>query len=33
MVAEHARIGELQNKFSELAQPHGGDCDGWGVMA
>ena len=33
MVAEHARIGALQRTFSQLAEPHGGACDGWGAIA
>ena len=33
MVAEHARIGALQRTFSQLAEPHGGACDGWGALA
>ena len=33
MVAEHARIVALQRTFTQLAEPHGGACDGWGVLA
>jgi len=33
MVAEHARIVQLQQMFTQLAEPHGGSCDGWGAMA
>jgi regulator of RNase E activity RraB len=33
MVAEHARIGALQRTFSQLAEPFGGACDGWGAIA
>ena len=33
MVAEHARIVQLQQMFTQLAEPHGGACDGWGAMA
>ncbi|MFK7742757.1 MAG: ribonuclease E inhibitor RraB [Planctomycetota bacterium] len=32
MVPEHQRIVDLQRTFTELAQAHGGECDGWGVM-
>jgi hypothetical protein len=32
-VAEHARIVQLQQMFTQLAEPHGGACDGWGAMA
>ena len=33
MVPEHARIVQLQQMFTQLAEPHGGACDGWGAMA
>ena len=33
IVAEHARIVALQRTFSQLAEPHGGACDGWGALA
>jgi hypothetical protein len=33
MLAEHARIVALQRTFTQLAEPHGGACDGWGALA
>ena len=33
IVAEHARIVALQRTFTQLAEPHGGACDGWGALA
>ena len=32
LVAEHARIVALQRTFTQLAEPHGGACDGWGAL-
>ena len=32
MVADHARIVALQRTFTQLAEPHGGACDGWGAL-
>ena len=33
MVPEHARIVALQRMLTQLAEPHGGACDGWGALA
>ena len=33
IVAEHAHIVALQRTFTQLAEPHGGACDGWGALA
>ena len=33
MIADHARIVALQRTFTQLAEPHGGACDGWGALA
>ena len=33
IVPEHAQIVALQRLFTQLAEPHGGACDGWGALA
>jgi len=32
MTPEYAEIMRIQAELDELARPHGGLCDGWGVM-